>query len=281
MTAKEHLAAGDLDGALAALQAEIRAHPEDSKLRIFLFQLHSVLGNWPKAANQLEVITGLDPDTDLIAKIFPPVINCESLRRGVFEGKITPLIFGEPLEWMGLLVKAAQHVARGEYSAAAELRAKAFDDAPATAGDVDGQKFSWIADADSRLGPMLELFLEGKYYWVPFCRIRRIAIPAPTDLRDLVWAPAQFMWTNGGEASGHIPVRYPGTELSKDGALRLARKTEWREEANETFIGSGQRLLATDEAEYPMLQCRLITFSSDDQLAAGDGSRVKEAPSKL
>src|SRR6185436_13301084 len=187
MTAKECLAAGRPDEALTELQNEIRARPEDLKLRVFLFQLHCVLGNWPKALIQLQVIAGIDPDTMLLAQIFQPVINCEALRAGVFDGKLTPLIFGEPLEWVGLLLKAAEHIVRGEFAAAAELRGRAFEAAPATAGTLDGKPFAWIADADSRLGPMLELILEGKYYWVPFCRIRRIATQAPSDLRDLIW----------------------------------------------------------------------------------------------
>jgi type VI secretion system protein ImpE len=260
MTAQEHLTAGQPDQALVELQNEIRARPEDPKLRIFLFQLHCILGNWSKALTQLQVIAGIDPDTMLLAQIFQPVINCEALRRGVFEGKLTPLIFGEPLEWVGLLVKAAEHTVRGEFAAAAELRNRAFEAAPTTAGTVDGKPFTWIADSDSRLGPMLELILEGKYYWVPFCRIRRIAMEAASDLRDLVWVPAQFVWTNGGEASGHIPTRYASTETSPDGALRLARKSEWQELPEDTFLGRGQRVFATDEGEYPLLQCRKIDF---------------------
>ncbi len=261
MTAQERLAAGAPDEALTELQNEIRAHPEDPKLRIFLFQLHCLLGNWSKALLQLQVIAGIDPDTKLLAQIFQPVINCEALRAGVFENKLTPLIFGEPLEWVGLLLKAHEHIARGEFGAAAQLRQQAFDLAPATAGTLDGKPVAWIADADSRLGPMLELILEGKYYWVPFCRIRRIVLPAPADLRDLVWVPAQFVWANGGEASGHIPTRYPRTELSKDGALRLARKTEWQELPEQTFIGLGQRILATDQGEYPLLECRQLDLA--------------------
>src|SRR5438445_7678784 len=169
MTAQEHIAEGQPEEALSGLQKEIRVRPEDPKLRIFLFQLHCILGNWSKALTQLQVIAGIDPDTMMLAQIFHPVINCEALRKGVFDGKLTPLIFGEPLEWVGLLIKALEHIARNEVAAAAELRNRAFEAAPATTGTVDGKPFSWIADADSRLGPMLELILEGKYYWVPFC----------------------------------------------------------------------------------------------------------------
>src|SRR6266481_9531264 len=125
MTAQECLAAGEPDNALLELQNEIRARPEDTKLRIFLFQLHCVLGNWSKALTQLQVIAGIDPDTMLLAQVFHPVINCEALRKGVFDGKLTPLIFGEPVEWVGGLVKAAEHVARAEFAAAADLRNRA------------------------------------------------------------------------------------------------------------------------------------------------------------
>src|SRR5262245_34304438 len=110
MTAQDALAVGKPDEALITLQNEIRARPDDPKLRILLYQPHSVLGNWPKALTQLQVIAGIDPDTTLLAQIFQPVINCEALRASVFSGKLTPLIFGEPLEWVGLLVKAAEHV---------------------------------------------------------------------------------------------------------------------------------------------------------------------------
>ena len=65
--------------------------------------------------------------------------------------------------------------------------------------------------------------MEGKYYWVPVCRVLRLEIEKPTDLRDLVWAPSRVRWTNGGEAIGHIPVRYPGTLETKDNALLLGR----------------------------------------------------------
>jgi type VI secretion system protein ImpE len=262
MTAKEYLASGQPDKALLELQNEIREHPEDPKRRFFLFQLHCVLGNWTKALTQLQVIAGIDPDAMMLAQIFHPVINCEALRKGVFEGKLTPLIFGEPLEWVGLLIKAAEHITRNELSAAADLRNRAFEAAPATPGTVDGKPFAWLADADSRLGPVLEAIIEGKYYWVPFCRIQKLEIPKPSDLRDLVWTPAQFTWTNGGAVPGHIPARYPATEQSTDDQLRLNRQTQWREEAGDTYLGLGQRVLNTDVKEFPLLECRSIELSS-------------------
>lgn len=261
MNAEELVKAGQLREGLQALQREIRNKPEDARLRIFLFQLDCLLGQLDKALTQLQVVASLTPESMLMAQIFRPVITCEMLRREVFAGKRTPMIFGEPVEWVGSLVQAGAQVARGEYEPAAALRTLAFDAAPTVAGKIDGKPFEWIADADSRLGPVLEAFIEGKYYWVPFNRLSKLALEKASDLRDLVWLPATFTWTNGGAVPGHIPVRYPGTEDVGDDALTLARKTTWAEHPGDTFIGSGQRLLATDAGDFPLLDCRLIEMS--------------------
>src|SRR5690606_6570874 len=110
-----------------------------------------------------------------------------------------PLVLGQPAEWLALLIEALRLQAEGEAAQAQAARERAFDLAPATPGRLDGAAFDWVADADPRLGPVLEVVLTGGYYWVPFDRIARIAVTPPEDLRDLVWLPVQLMWTNGGE----------------------------------------------------------------------------------
>jgi len=262
---------------LASLQSEVRSHPADPKLRTFLFQLLCLRGAWERAMTQLKVLADMTAETRMMAQVFEPVLGCEVLRTEIFAGKRTPILFGEPLDWMGPLVQANELAGQGKFVAAQALRDQAFEAAPATAGKImphprsgeaparageePTQDFAWIADADPRLGPVLEAVVEGRYYWVPFCRIQRIVLEAPTDLRDLVWTPAQFVWTNGGEAAGHIPTRYPGTESAADGQLNMARRTEWIEREGGYSLGLGQRLLATDAAEYPLLECREIVIA--------------------
>src|SRR6185436_980115 len=115
MTSAELVQAAQLDEALTALQSEIRKKPEDTRLRIFLFQLNCILGKLDKALTQLQVISSLNAETMLLAQIFRPVITCELLRREVFAGKRRPLFFGQPMEWMGLLVQANELVGQGEF----------------------------------------------------------------------------------------------------------------------------------------------------------------------
>jgi type VI secretion system protein ImpE len=262
MNAQDLARAGRLGEALTQLQEEVRASPGDEKLRVFLFQLLSVLGRWDRALTQLGVLAGMSADAMMLARVFEPVVHCEMLRREIFAGRRTPVVFCEPDEWIGLLIKANEVGAAGQSAAAADLRARAFEAAPATPGTMHGVPFEWIADADQRLGPLLEVILEGKYYWVPFHRIRRINVEKPTDLRDLVWVPAQFVWSNGGEGSGHIPSRYVGTEAAEDDALRLARRTNWTQANGDVSTGLGQRILATDADEYPLLECGIIDLQS-------------------
>ena len=74
-------------------------------------------------------------------------------------------------------------------------------------------------------------------------------------------SPDGITWTNGGSSPGFIPTRYSGSESSQDSKLRLAKKTEWDQKDEELYIGLGQRLLATNESEFPLLELRTIEFA--------------------
>ena len=250
----EHLRQGDPEAALASLQAAVRAQPADAKHRVFLFQLLCVLGEWDRALNQLNVAGELDAGTLGMVQVYRQALASEALRGEVFAGRRAPLIFGEPEQWIAMLLEALRLGANGDYAESQALRERAFEEAPTTAGEVDGEAFDWIADADPRLGPMLEAIVNGRYYWVPFHRIAEIRLEPPVDLRDLVWMPAELEWANGGEAVALIPARYPGSEKAADPLLRLARKTEWTEAGAGLFVGTGQRMLATDGGEHPLMQ---------------------------
>jgi len=181
--------------------------------------------------------------------------------RAVLE-RSAPTIFGDPEPWMAELYEALRLNGRGDHGAAGVLRTRAFDNAPATPGRVNGQDCAWIADADSRLGPMLEVIINGRYFWLPFMRLSRLAIEPPSDLRDQVWMPVRLTFANGGETVALVPTRYVGSELSLDPLIRLARKTEWVEIAPETYQGRGQRTLATDEGEFPLMDVRTIELEA-------------------
>jgi type VI secretion system protein ImpE len=125
---------------------------------------------------------------------------------------------------------------------------------------LDGQPFEWIADADSRLGPVLEAMVNGRYYWVPFSRLSAVRFEPAVDLRDRVWIPANLTFANGGEAIAMIPSRYPGSEASTDGQILMAAKTEWLPLHGDRFAGLGQRVLVTDIGEHDLLSIRELVL---------------------
>jgi len=262
MASDMNINARNLPETLSQLEDQIRSDPANAKHRIFLFQLLAILERWDRALNQLNVLQDLDSATGPMVATYREAIQNEALRNEIFAGNRSPVIFGEPEEWIAQLLESLRLVAEEKYAPAEAMRAKAFDLAPTTSGTIDGQPFEWIADADSRLGPVIEVLINGRYTWVPFHRVSRIDIEAPEDLRDLVWLPGHFTWANGGEMVGLIPTRYPGAAATDDGDLMLARKTQWAEASAETFLGQGQRILTTDTGEYPIMDIRRIDLNS-------------------
>ena len=250
--------AGDPKRALMSLTAAVKASPAKAELRIFLAQLLCVTGAWERAHTQLNVIADMDPACAPMREMVGHALRCELLRAAVFAGKRTPMVFGQPDEWLALLIESLLQAGQGAADMAHQLAQRAFDGAPATAGLINGESFEWIADADSRLGPVLEAMVNGRYYWIPFNRLSRVSIDTPTDLRDRVWLPANIQFANGGEAIAMIPTRYPGSQDSDDGQILMGGRTEWRELGADRFAGFGQRLLVTDLGDHGILDLRLL-----------------------
>jgi len=266
--ATEFLKAKDLVGTLDALQQSVRADPSDPKLRIFLFQLLCITGDWKRAITQLKLCAELDPIAIPMAQAYREGIICEVFREKVFTGEKDPLIFGEPVEWLALLIEANRALASGNTAHATELRAKAFDQVPDLGGEINGERFEWVADADMRMGPVLEIIVNGRYFWMPFSSILTLKLDEPEDLRDSVWTAASVTLQNGGEFVALIPTRYVGTPASKDDAAMLARSTTWTDVGDDTYVGMGQRLLTTDKSDVALMDLRTLSM---DPVAVVEG----------
>ncbi len=267
----------DLATSLKSLQGEVRDNPSEPKHRIFLFQLLSILGQWERALGQLNVLRDLNAESLSLVQTYQETLNCEALRAAVFSGNRSPLLFGEPEPWMALVLESLKLSSQGKVAESAAMRDNALQDAPTASGtlsffpdkttdktaSVEPLPFEWIADADSRIGPFLEAIVNGKYFWIPFQRIRSISLEKVSDLRDLVWLPVRFEWANGGETVGFVPTRYVDSQSSAEDQVRLGWKTIWNEIGEGTYVGLGQRILATDADEYPLTKVHKIEFQHE------------------
>ncbi|MEZ6102894.1 MAG: type VI secretion system accessory protein TagJ [Pirellulaceae bacterium] len=262
--------ADTLEQTLENVKNQVRKQPADINHRLFLFQLMAVMGQWSKSHTQLKVCGEMDPANLALMHVYNEALQCEAFRAEVFSGHVRPLVFGKPQPWIASLLEALRLEDAGQHAAGQRLRESAFDDAKPTAGSITTRsgaqlEFTWISDADQRLGPVLEAIVGGKYYWVAWENIRAIELQDVTDLRDLVWQPVYFTWANGGQSPGFIPTRYVGTEAAADDDLRMSRKTIWKPTEGGAYAGLGQRMFATDADDVALLDVAQISLRVEGQ----------------
>ena len=172
------LAAGKLKEAIAALGAEIRQNPTDTRRRIFLFELLAFAGEFDRAAKHLNVLAEANHDAETGALLYRSALAAERQRQQIFQERSYPARSGS-----------------------------------AGPGTLNGKPFQTIEDADARIGQRLEIFVAGEYVWLPFEHIGSINIEPPRLLRDLIWATAtvatgpSFKGRDLGEVI--VPVLYP------------------------------------------------------------------------
>lgn len=264
--AEASLREGRLEDALGQLQDRVKKDPSNAELRVFLFQLLAVMGQWDRARNQLRVVSEMKSDTNSMSQTYDLAIRCERLREEIFAGRKAPLIFGQPEEWIAQLIQALQLDGQGHHGEARDTRLAALEDAPAVPGRVKprdsdtASDFEWLADGDTRIGPIFEAIMDGKYYWVPMNRVAQIGIDKPEDLRDFIWIPVGFTFANGGQKIALMPSRYVGSGSATDSGLRLGRKTEWAEAGENLYEGQGQRMWMTDQGEHGCFDLSEIEF---------------------
>ena len=88
MDAKEALGTGNVDAALEALQDQVRADPASAELRVFLFQLLCVAGDWQRALTQLNVAGEMNASNLGMAQVYRHALASEALRAEVFAGRL-------------------------------------------------------------------------------------------------------------------------------------------------------------------------------------------------
>jgi len=247
-----------LDEEIAAVQQKIRSEPTSPKWRMGLFQRFCQAGRWEKALEQLEAYGHMSPEGAAFAVAYRVAIEQEQVRERVFRGEVDPVLPDGADEWLKVLASALKRQTVGTLSAS-ELRAQALQLAPTSSGTLDDKSFEWIADADSRLGPVCEAILNGRYQWIPFNMIESIRIIAPASACDLVWLSAGIKFWKRESSPALIPARYPLSSGETDAHLRSALTT-WEEQETDTWVGSGVRVLTTDRQEKSLLDIRRIEF---------------------
>ena len=288
----------NLQDALTRLEGEVRANPTSASHRWALAELLCVLGHWERALKQLQVGAKLvdikDAQWQAKAQMLRGLIRAEAQRTQVFAGQLLPVPVVDRPQWMEDLARAVSLNEKGEHTQADELRSVALDAAPTRAGvctwhddsqrdassrvqagsdqPLSEQRFEWISDTDTRLGPVCEFIVAGGYRWLAYADIASMQISRPASLLDLVWLPAtlKLRSTQAGpqQLRGYIPSRYSGTEniaaeigSNQRDALMLSRLTLWQDIGETGVFALGQKTLMTPHGDLPLMGIRTLDMA--------------------
>jgi type VI secretion system protein ImpE len=257
MTAKDLFSAGQLAAAIEAQLSAVRAAPLDGGKRTFLFELLAFAGELERAGQQLGVLGQESAEKGWGTSVYQNLLAAEQTRRKVFAAQARPEAFLEAPPFIATRLQALEHAARGDQQAAAAALAESDAAAPAVRGTLNGQSVEGLRDADDLLAPVLEVMVLRDYVWVPWADIRELEVAAPTHARDLLWAPARVVLSDGEQRRCYLPVLYPGSHAAQDDNLKLGRVTDWIvPDGDGPVRGVGQHLLVAGDADVGLLEVR-------------------------
>ncbi len=258
-TAGEAFKAGDIDGAVAAATAAVKAAPRDAAARWLLSEMLLFAGEFERADRSLDAVLEETPSPTVME--FRQLIRGEAVRRQVLlEGRVPKFQGEDPTEAQKATARAITLLRAGDHAGAAAAAAEIESLRPRVSGRAGEHVFDDFRDADDIFAAMIEVHTAGgEYMWVPTERLRALSFDAPKRPRDLYWRRCNIEMKDGQEGVVYIPVIYPWTAKDMPNPLRLGRGTEWQEDGSlvrglggrEFLVGEGAKTLAElDELQF-------------------------------
>ena len=125
-TAHERFEAGDLQGAIEAMNAEVRSRPADTNARAFLAELLCIQGNLQRADLMMDAVSKqASPDHAVQVSLFRQQIRAALARQQVFTEGRAPELLSDPPDHLRLSLQALTAWRDGDGAGAADLCAQA------------------------------------------------------------------------------------------------------------------------------------------------------------
>lgn len=261
MNAGDHFKAGQLQAAIDAQLAEVKAAPGDFNRRLFLFELSAFAGDLDRAKRQIEMLTYDTPEMQIAVGVYRLALDSEEVRRALFAKGQPPQFFAPPPDHVAKRLEAITELRSGRPANAAKLLQEANDAAPAISGQFNGNEFDGLRDGDDLLGPVLEVFNNGRYFWLPLELVSSVALNPPKFPRDLLWAPARVTLKDGTTGDVLLPTLYPNSHSHADDAVKLGRSTDWLAPAEGMTQGVGAKTFLVGEDAASLLDWRELLIA--------------------
>lgn len=260
MTAKELLEANQLSAAITEITKQVKSHPSDTRLRTFLFETLCFAGEYDRAERQLDVIGHQNESAGIGVEVYRQLLKADKARQRWYADGLKPTFLSKAPSWITHQLAAGDRLRAQQTAEAKALFQQATSAIPKLHGIVNGKPFACFRDSDDRLGPVLEIFLRENYVWLPWEQIKKLTIPPPKQLRDLLWTPATIEADDGASGDVYLPVLYADSHSEEDDRLRLGKMTDWRGFGDGLAGGIGQKTFLVDDTEMSILEIREIEF---------------------
>jgi type VI secretion system protein ImpE len=264
-TAEELFREGRLADAIAAQSAVVRTASSDVNRRWFLAELLCFAEDWERADRSLDIVASQASQLATAVSAFRHLLRGEETRRQVMREGRAPQILGAGSIRLQPAVAALLCLREGKPAEALALIEEIEAAAPPAVGTRNGeQRFDTFRDLDDVCSPFLEFITQaGEYHWVAPADLVALETKPLSCARDLLWRPARLALRDGPVGEVYLPAIYvpdapraPGNE----DALRLGRRTEWREAPGTPVCGLGQRSFLVGEDDVPIHELGRLEF---------------------
>jgi type VI secretion system protein ImpE len=258
-TAGEAFMAGDIEGAVAAATAAVKAQPREPGPRWLLAEMLLFAGEYERADRALDAVIEDNPSPTVME--FRQLLRAEVVRHQVAKDGRVPKFQGEdPTDAQKAAAHALTLLRAGDKAGAAAAAAEVESLRPRVPGKAGDVAFDDLRDADDIFAGMIEVHTAGgEYMWVPVERLRALSFEAPKRPRDLYWRRCTIEMKDGQEGVVYVPAIYPWTAKDMPNPLRLGRGTEWQEDAG-LVRGLGMREFLVGEEAKTLAELTDITF---------------------
>ncbi len=267
---KELLEKGDLTGAVSAATDAVRDNPTDVPRRLTLFELLCLNGEWDRAEKQLDVVGHASAESAVGVQLYKNNLKAEKHRLQVFNAERRPNFLAPPPAYIEDLLAALKRLKEGSLQEVRGLLDKVEEARPPVAGSTGGIDFDDFRDYDDFVAPILEVFNQGVYAWVPVEQIKSLEILQPKKLRDMIWAPVRIEAGDGTVGEVFIPSRYHASEQHADPLVRLGRMTDWKQLDFDVVAGIGLRTFLFGDEERSIFELERVDFLKEDDGQAAD-----------
>lgn len=239
----------------------VKKSPMDLNLRLKLIQLYLVEAEWGKALTTTQGYLKLNPKDEQSKHLLLSNIECEIVRKKVFSNEITVTEYAYANENIiafqkdilnDYFRKTDKHLIDEKFVSFVDSLDSELSIMIPQNKEIQTHNGLWL-DTDMRTACVVELFCQGRYYWLPMVDIKKINFKPNEILTDILWRRVEIELVNGHMTAGFMPVRYVMTEnLSLTDEIKYAKLTQWQD-INGFSIAQGQKVWSNGDIDVGLL----------------------------